>query len=183
MRKFLIILAILPLLSGCYLKQKSKPYTYYELKFMQNTCINKTARTKNIYIANILSTSLVEKRDILVVDYLHKARYLKDAKFITMPSDMVYKAINDAVFSNCGLNPIFAPRENDLRLKVKIITLGVYEDEAVVTLGYEIFNAFNARKSAIITKKVFVKNPQNQTIFNALNDALNLAINEILKAI
>ena len=96
---------------------------------------------------------------------------------------MVYKAINDAVFSNCGLNPIFAPRENDLRLKVKIITLGVYEDEAVVTLGYEIFNAFNARKSAIITKKVFVKNPQNQTIFNALNDALNLAINEILKAI
>lgn len=183
MKKFLIFGVILAVFSGCLLKEKAKPYTYYELKFDKSSCVNKNTKTKNIYIDSILTTSLVEKREILIVDYLQKARYLNDAKFITMPSDMVYKALNDALFSSCNLSPIFVPKEKDLRLKVKILTLGIYEDQAVITLGYEIFDTFKSQKSAIITKKVFVENPQTQTIFNGLNRALNLAIDEILKGI
>ncbi|MDA3047368.1 hypothetical protein [Campylobacter sp. JMF_08 NE1] len=170
------------LLGGC-LAKSAKPYTYYELKYDQKHCAAKSNSRKNIYIESVTATNLVDRRDILIVDWKSRTRYASDAKYITMPSEMLYKALIDAAFSTCALNPIFVPQERDLRLKTTLITLQVDGDHAKITIGYEFLNAVQSIKSGVITKRVFVPDPSSQSIYNATNSALNLAIDEILKAI
>ncbi|MFC2750157.1 MAG: hypothetical protein ACFN38_03450 [Campylobacter sp.] len=117
------------------------------------------------------------------MDFRNRTRFASDAKFITMPSEMVYKALIDAAFSTCGLNPIFVPKEKDLRLKTNVVALQVNGDQAVITIAYEILDAISSKTSGIITKQVFVPDPSSQSIFNAMNLVLNQAIDEILRAI
>ena len=117
------------------------------------------------------------------MDFRNRTRFASDAKFITMPSEMVYKALLDAAFSTCSLNPIFVPKERDLRLKTSIVALQINNDQATVTMGYEILNSLESIKSGIVTKRIFVPDPSSQSIYNALNLALNESINEILKAL
>ena len=57
------------------------------------------------------------------------------------------------------------------------------EEPRTVTMGYEILNSLESIKSGIVTKRVFVPDPSSQSIYNALNLALNESINEILKAL
>ena len=182
MRKFLILALAGALLSGC-LAKKATPYTYYELKYQQKNCIQSGIKRRNIFIDNVAATDLVDRRDILIVDFRNRTRFASDAKFITMPSEMVYKALLDAAFSTCSLNPIFVPKERDLRLKTSIVALQINNDQATVTMGYEILNSLESIKSGIVTKRVFVPDPSSQSIYNALNLALNESINEILKAL
>ena len=169
-------------LGGCLAKQ-AKPYTYYELRYDQKRCVNPSGVRKNIFIDTITATDLVDRRDILIVDFRNRTRFASDAKFITMPSEMVYKALIDAAFSTCGLNPIFVPKEKDLRLKTNGVALQVNGDQAVITIAYEILDAISSKTSGIITKQVFVPDPSSQSIFNAMNLVLNQAIDEILRAI
>ena len=169
-------------LGGCLAKQ-AKPYTYYELRYDQKRCVNPSGARKNIFIDTITATDLVDRRDILIVDFRNRTRFASDAKSITMPSEMVYKALLDAAFSTCSLNPIFVPKERDLRLKTSIVALQINNDQATVTMGYEILNSLESIKSGIVTKRVFVPDPSSQSIYNALNLALNESINEILKAL
>ena len=182
MRKFLILALAGALLSGC-LAKKATPYTYYELKYQQKNCIQAGIKRRNIFIDNVAATDLVDRRDILIVDFRNRTRFASDAKFITMPSEMVYKALIDAAFSTCGLNPIFVPKEKDLRLKTSVVALQVNGDQAVITIAYEILDAISSKTSGIITKQVFVPDPSSQSIFNAMNLVLNQAIDEILRAI
>ena len=170
------------MLGGC-LAKSAKPYTYYELKYNQKRCATTANSRKNIYIENVSATNLVDRRDILIVDWKSRTRYANDAKYITMPSEMLYKALIDAAFSTCSLNPIFVPQERDLRLKTSLITLQVDGDQAKITIGYEILTSIASLKSGVITKRVFVPDPSSQSIYNSTNQALNLAIDEILKAI
>lgn len=182
MKKAVLTIVAGIIMAGCLAKE-AKPYTYYELKYNHDECVKRVTKPKNIYIDSVMATNLVDRRDMLIVDWKNRTRYAQNAKFITMPSDMLYKALNDAVFSKCGFNPIFVPNEKDLRLKAKIITLGVYGDEAVVMIGYEILDAYESMGSGIVTKKVYVPDPSNQSVFDSLNKSLNLAIDEILKDI
>ncbi|MBR7047133.1 MAG: hypothetical protein IKI43_02040, partial [Campylobacter sp.] len=78
---------------------------------------------------------------------------------------------------------VFISNENELKLKTSLIALQVNGDQAVVTIGYEILNSLNKVKSGIVTKSVFVPDPSSQSIFAGLNKSLNLAIDDILKAV
>lgn len=180
MKNIIFVVAVAAILSGCIAK-KAAPFTYYELSYKRDKCTILSKIHQNIYIDNVSATNLVDNRSILVVDYKNRIRHLDDAKFVTMPSEMVYKALVDAVFSQCKFNPIFAPKEGDLKIKTTIMALQVSNDQAVFTIGYELLNGYESKKSGIITKNIFVKDPSSQTIFNSMNLAMNQAIKELMK--
>lgn len=181
--KNLIFFTFLALLfSGC-LAKSAKPYTYYEMTYNQKRCVANSYKKENIYVDSVSSTNLADRREILVLDYKKQIRNIGDAKFVTVPSEMVYKAIVDALFSQCKYNPIFAPKEKDLRLSTNLMSLQVDNDQAIFTIAYELFNGLGSKKSGIITKKVFVKDPSAQSIFNSMNKAMNLAIDELMREI
>lgn len=182
MKRLILCVFVALLFGGCLAKQGTR-YDYYELKFNGTKCEQKLPNRKNIFIDRVMATNLVDRRDILIVDYKNKAWFVQDAKFITMPSEMVYKALIDAAFATCELRPVFISNENELKLKTSLIALQVSGDQAVVTIGYEISNSLNKVKSGIITKSVFVPDPSADSIFAGLNKSLNLAIDDILKAI
>ena len=182
MKKAIFCIFVILFLGGCLAKQGAR-YDYYELKFNGAKCANKLENRKNIFIDRVMATNLVDRRDILIVDYKNKAWFVDDAKFITMPSEMVYKALIDGAFSTCDLRPVFISNENELKLKTSLIALQVSGDQAVVTIGYEILNSLNKVKSGIITKNIFIPDPSSASIFTGLNKSLNLAIDDILKEI
>lgn len=182
MRNLILCVFVALLFGGCLAKQGAR-YDYYELKFNGDRCKNRLENRKNIFIDRVLATNLVDRRDILIVDFKNKAWFVEDSKFITMPSEMVYKALIDGAFSTCELRPVFISNENELKLKTSLIALQINGDQAVVTIGYEISNSQNKVKSGIITKSVFVPDPSSQSIYDGLNKSLNLAVSDILKAI
>ncbi|MBQ3674410.1 MAG: hypothetical protein II923_02270 [Campylobacter sp.] len=182
MKRLILCVFVALLFGGCLAKQGAR-YDYYELKFSGDRCKNRVQNRKNIFIDRVMATNLVDRRDILIVDYKNKAWFVEDSKFITMPSEMVYKALIDGAFSTCELRPIFISNENELKLKTSLIALQVNGDQAVVTIGYEILNSLNKVKSGIVTKSVFVPDPSSESIFAGLNKSLNLAIDDILKAV
>ena len=183
MNKKVVLTLIVWLFFGGCLAKKGVSHDYYEFKYTQNRCQNKAPNRKSIFIDRVKATNLVDRRDILIVDYKNKARFVSDAKFITMPSEMVHKSLIDAVFATCDLRPIFISDENELKLKTSLIALQISGDKAVAMIGYEILNSKNKVKSGIITKESFVPDPSSQSIFDGLNKSLNLAIDEIIKAV
>ena len=140
MKNLIVCILGVLLLGGCLAKQGTR-YDYYELKFNGTRCTSKLPNRKNIFIDRVTATNLVDRRDILIVDYKNKAWFVEDSKFITMPSEMVYKALIDGAFATCELRPVFISNENELKLKTSLIALQVSGDQAVVTIGYEILNA------------------------------------------
>ena len=182
MRNLILCVFVALLFGGCLAKQGAR-YDYYELKFNGDRCKNRLENRKNIFIDRVLATNLVDRRDILIVDFKNKAWFVEDSKFITMPSEMVYKALIDGAFSTCELRPVFISNENELKLKTSLIALQINGDQAVVTIGYEVSNSLNKVKSGIISKSVFVPDSSSERIFVGLNKSLNLAIDDILKAV
>ena len=126
---------------------------------------------------------MVDTRKILIVAENNKIRYLTDAKFVSEPSEMIYKSLVKGLYSNCAAKPIFSPNAKDLRLKVSIISLQIRGNKAEVSLAYELFNANNSLKSGMITKEIFCPDPSSSTIFETINKAANLAIDTLISEI
>ena len=151
----LIFLAAAFLFFGCSLKTDVPIATMYEIHYS-----NKECSAEN-----------------------NKIRYLTDAKFVSEPSEMIYKSLVKGLYSNCAAKPIFSPNAKDLRLKVSIISLQIRGDKAEVSLAYELFNANTSLKSGMITKEIFCPDPSSSTIFETINKAANSAIDTLISEI
>lgn len=183
MRKILIFLSIAFIFSGCLAKM-AKPYTFYELTYQKSAGVcNSSSSMKNLYVNNVSATALADRREFIILDYKKQIVNIGNAMFVTTPSDMVYKSLINAVFSSCRYKPIFVPNANDLRLDTNLITLSVNNNEAIFTIAYDLYNLKGSLKSGIITKKVVVKSPNSQDIFDAMNKAMNDALNELMRNI
>lgn len=180
-KKATLFILISIIFTGCLAKM-AKPYTYYELTYQNKPC-NKSVGLKNLYINNVSSTALADRREFIVLDYKKQIVNIGNALFVTTPSDMVYKSLINAVFSSCKYKPVFMPSPNDLRLDTSLITLQVDNNKAVFTMAYELYNLKGSINSGIISKEVIVSAPNAQAIFDALNKAMNLAINDLMSKI
>ncbi|MBE2984336.1 membrane integrity-associated transporter subunit PqiC [Campylobacter sp. RM9344] len=183
MRKFTLALVSLIILSGCSIKTTVAQPDMYEIYYSNKECRAVKNASKNIYIDSVSALDLVDSRRILIVAENNKIRYLDDAKFVAMPSEMIYKALVKGVYSNCGLSPVFAPGTNDSRLKVNLISLQIRGDKAEVTMAYELFNASRSIKSGIINKELFCPDPSSKTVFETINKTVNIAIDTLLSEI
>ena len=125
----------------------------------------------------------LKRGESLIIAENNKIRYLTDAKFVSEPSEMIYKSLVKGLYSNCAAKPIFSPNAKDLRLKVSIISLQIRGDKAEVSLAYELFNANTSLKSGMITKEIFCPDPSSSTIFETINKAANLAIDTLISEI
>ncbi|MDL0088660.1 ABC-type transport auxiliary lipoprotein family protein [Campylobacter gastrosuis] len=181
MRNITIFLAAI-LLGGCMLKTDVKPALMYEIYYSKNVCEQKTS-PKNIYLQSVKALDIVDNRQILIISDKNQIRYLDDIKYLALPSEMFYKALLKGVYSNCGAKPVFSPKDDDLSLKVRLISLQIRGDHAEVSLAYELKNGENIVKSGLINKRKFCENPKSVTIFNTINQTANLAIDELLAEI
>ena len=165
------------IICGCSLKMQVEQPTMYELYYANSKCGAQTEGRKNIYIQNVGALDLVDTSNILIVAENNEIRYLKDAKFVTLPSEMIYKALIKGAYLNCG---VFAPGADDLRLKVNIISLQIRGDKAEISMAYELFTAKKSIKSGIVNKELFCPDPSSKTVFETINKAANQAIDELL---
>jgi len=181
----LIFLAAAFLFFGCSLKTDVPQATMYEIHYSNKECSaeNKQKELKNVFIENVSALDMVDTRKILIVAENNKIRYLTDAKFVSEPSEMIYKSLVKGLYSNCAAKPIFSPNAKDLRLKVSIISLQIRGDKAEVSLAYELFNANTSLKSGMITKEIFCPDPSSSTIFETINKAANSAIDILISEI
>lgn len=168
------------LISGCSLKTQVPQATMYEIYYANAQCSAFSKERKNVYIENVSALDLVDTRQILIVAENNSINYLKEAKFVALPSEMIYKALVKGVYSNCGLKPVFSPNLEDLRLKVSLISLQIRGDKAEISLAYEMFNSKHSVKSGMINKQLFCPDPSAKTVFETINKATNLAIDELL---
>lgn len=168
------------IICGCSLKMQVEQPTMYELYYANSKCGAQTEGRKNIYIQNVGALDLVDTSNILIVAENNEIRYLKDAKFVTLPSEMIYKALIKGAYLNCGVKPVFAPGADDLRLKVNIISLQIRGDKAEISMAYELFTAKKSIKSGIVNKDLFCPDPSSKTVFETINKAANQAIDELL---
>ena len=177
----LIFLAAAFLFFGCSLKTDVPMATMYEIHYSNKECSaeNKQKELKNVFIENVSALDMVDTRKILIVAENNKIRYLTDAKFVSEPSEMIYKSLVKGLYSNCAAKP----NAKDLRLKVSIISLQIRGDKAEVSLAYELFNANTSLKSGMITKEIFCPDPSSSTIFETINKAANSAIDTLISEI
>lgn len=173
---FLVTIAIL--FSGCLLKTTSKPLTLYEINYKNHACVIPNTN-KNIYVESVTAIDMVDNRQILITADRNFIRYLDDAKYVALPSEMFYKMLLKGVYLNCGLKPSFSSL-NAQRLKVELISVQILGDRAEVFLAYELRDGQNTIKSGYVSKSVYCPDPSSVTIFNTINKASNQAIDELL---
>lgn len=181
-KQILFATAMAILLSGC-LAKKAVPYDYYEISYKGEVCKTKNSNQKKIYVSNIQALNLADSRDILIVDYKNNIRYVDDAKFITLPSEMVYKGIVSAVASRCEFEQIFRPNSKNYILNTSLLSLQVNHDQAEVILGYDLVKEGISKKSGVIKNHIFVPDPSTQTILKCLDMSVNQSIDKLMKEI
>ncbi|NLK66439.1 MAG: hypothetical protein GX282_03075 [Campylobacteraceae bacterium] len=170
------------LLSGC-LAKKSEPYNYYEMTYKGESCEVRSPKAQKIYVSNIQALNLADNRDILIVDSRNNIRYVNDAKYVTLPSEMVYKGIVSAVASECEFEQIFRPNTKDYVLNTSLLSLQVNHDQAEVILGYDLMKGGSSVKSGVIKNHVFVPDPSTPTILKHMDISVNQAIDRLMNEI
>lgn len=168
--------------AGCSLKTDVPQATMYEIYYANKECAAEKRQEfrKNVYIEKVSALDMVDTRQILIVAENNQIRFLQDAKFVALPSEMIYKALVKGLYSNCAAKPIFSPNFDDLRLKISVISLQIRGDKAEIAFAYELFNANKSIKSGMINKELFCPDPSSKTIFDTINKAVNLAIDTLL---
>lgn len=170
------------LMSGC-LAKSAKPYDYYEITYKGKMCKQKLPVQKDIYVSNIQALNLADSRDILIVDFKNNIRYVDDAKFVTLPSEMVYKSIVSAVASQCEFNQVFRPVKGAYTLNTSLISLQINGDQAEVILGYDLVKDAKSIKSGVIKNHIFNPDPSTPTILKYLDISVNQTIEKLMDEI
>ncbi|NLY03659.1 MAG: hypothetical protein GXZ15_02280 [Campylobacter sp.] len=184
-KKILTITLILigaVILSGC-LAKSAKPYQYYEITYKGKPCQTKALKPTQIYVSNIQALNLADSRDILIVDFKNNIRYVDDAKFVTLPSEMVYKSIVSAVSSKCEFDQVFRPIAGVSTLNTSLISLQVNGDQAEVILGYDLVKDGKSEKSGVIKNHIFVPDPSTPTILKHMDISVGQAVDKIINEI
>lgn len=179
---FALTLAVGVMFSGCLAKH-TKPYDYYEITYKGSTCQNKLPNQKNIYVSNIQALNLADSRDILIVDFKNNIRYVDDAKFVTLPSEMVYKSIVSAVASQCEFNQVFRPVKGVYTLNPSLLSLQINGDQAEVILAYDLVKDSKSIKSGVIKNHIFNPDPSTATILKHLDISVNQTIDKLMREI
>lgn len=172
-------LIFLLFLSACSLKVESPALAYYELYFTSDKCEIKNKNLNNLYIDFVLADALTNSRELAILEKNQALTYAENSRFVSNPSDMLYKALNSAFFVNCKISPSLMINYSSDILKVRILELIVKDKEAIFSLAYELLS--EKAKSGIITYKNSIQKDNDEGYFQALNLSFNEAIKELLE--
>lgn len=176
----MLILAIF--LAGCSILAKPAPQMQYfmlgEAGFQ--SCENESEKTKTaVFIEQTRALDAFDSRNIIIVGNDAKISAFESAKWITAPSDMIYKSILSAVSKDCSLKASFDKR--NLTLKTNLLLLQSSEKQAQIALGYTILKGRDITKSGVISSSKPTSGQTPQDIVSALNSALNELLAQILE--
>ncbi|QCD52583.1 hypothetical protein [Campylobacter sp. RM16192] len=164
-------------IAGCSIIAKPAPSIEYLM--LGNNSFSKCEGKNKIlvFVEQTKAINMFDSRSIIKINDKGQVDTIKGVKWITTPSDMIYKNFLAAINSSCELDANFDRR--NLVLKTNLITLQTDEKEATIGLGFTILKDEKILKSSIMTsKKAIAENtPQNALI------ALNLAMNDIVTKI
>jgi len=176
--KKISIFLIAALLSACAIKQ-TREVSLYELKFSGDlgNCGMKGAE---IYLHSVYGVGASDNKEIVVFDENNRQIDIGEAKFISRPSEMIYKMAIDALNSSCKFAPIFS-RNSNTELRLKLLNFSIENKFALTQIGYELTKNQKMVKNGIISEKIPLLNLTPQDAYNALNLGANNAINKIIK--
>lgn len=167
--------------SACSLKVESPALAYYELYFTSDKCGAENKNLHNLYIDFVLADALTNSRELAIIEKQQALTYVENFRFVSNPSDMLYKALNQAFFVTCKISPSLMINYSSDILKVRILELIIKEKQASFSLAYELVG--EKAKSGIITFKNPVKEQSEEGYFQALNLSFNEALQELVKKI
>ncbi|WP_079992677.1 ABC-type transport auxiliary lipoprotein family protein [Campylobacter pinnipediorum] len=168
------------LIYGCSFKTEAKAPIKYDFYYNQQGCVAKI-NPKKIYIENVKALELVDTRQILVYADKNQIKYLNDARYASLPSEMFYKALLKGFYANCNAKPVFTYNKGDLKLSAKLLAMHARDNYAEISIAYELKQDEKVLKSGIIEKRnPFEDNKSSSTIFNAINKSSNEIIDELL---
>lgn len=179
MKRYIFLVVICLGLSGCLAKKTTAP-AYYELGGNLQACQSLDLAKKELYIYPVDASSSVDNRNIIeqVNGEIH---YLNNAKFIALPSQMTQNYLTMAFNSSCKFDTKLVMSSSSLKLKTSINSLKIIDNQAVVALSYELFDAKKSLKSGIISKSVTINQfASSAEKFNALNEAFKQSISEMV---
>lgn len=179
----LILAAVLALgFSGCGIIAKSAPeIRYFTLAKGDFKICKEQADKKQIYIATVKSQAASESRDILISGNDGAIYPLKSAKWISLPSEMIYERILNTMHAGCLLQPSFD--KTNLNLQITLISLEAGIKNAKITLAFSLVKNGQILKSEIISASKPINSNLDKDVVTGLNLALDEAVNEILKRI
>lgn len=180
MKKYIFLIVFCLGLSGCLAKKTTAP-AYYELGENLQACQNSNLAKKELYIYPVDASSSVDNRNI-IEQINGEIRYLNDAKFIALPSQMMQNYMMMVFNSSCKFDIKLILSTQALKLKTSINSLKIVDNQASVVISYELFDTKNSLKSGIISKSVAVnQNASSAEKFNALNEAFKQSVDELVR--
>lgn len=181
--KNLIPICILALcLSGCGIIAKSAPETrYFTLAKVDFEVCKEGKERAEIYIAAVKSQAVLESRNIVISGEGGQIYPLKNAKWISLPSEMIYERILKSTENSCAFKVSFD--KSGLSLQTTLISLQADRQNAKVALGFSLIKEGKILKSAIVSATKPLASNLEKEVVEGLNSALDEAVSEILNKI
>jgi len=148
--------------------------SYYEIAYTGTRCMYKNARTP-LFVYDVQSGDFSDDRRLRVSEQ-GVARFSNEQKFLSLPSEIVYKNLMAAMYDSCDYRPVLTRTRETMTLKTLLMDMSVVDNAAVVALGYEFASAGKTKRSGIARHSVPVG---ADGAMRAIERALNLAISQI----
>lgn len=165
-------------IAGCSIIAKPAPSIEYLM--LGNNSFSKCEGKNKIlvFVEQTKAINMFDSRSIIKINDKGQVDTIKGVKWITTPSDMIYKNFLAAINSSCELDTNFDRR--NLVLKTNLITLQTDEKEATISLGFTILKDEKNLNSSIVTSKRTIDGNNPQDAISALNLAMDDIVSKIL---
>lgn len=179
MRKFAFFLLVVALFSGCGVLSKTAVQNRYFVLGGDENAPCYLPKSKDIKVADVRSKSVFDTKDILIVDENFQIYPLEYAKWITLPSQMIYAKILNEIEGSCEFKS--NPKFSNLTLQTELLSLNSTSQKAVVSLGISLSKNGEILQNRVVlkTKNLISKEPNE--VVKSLNLALDEAVSEILE--
>lgn len=180
MRNFISILALAFMISGCSVIAKSAPEIKYFALFDEGVkiCADQKSATQ-IHISPVKSQSIFDTREIMIVGEGAQIYPLKNAKWISAPSEMIQAKLISAVESSCAYKVSFDSK--NLSMQTNLLSLQADGKSAKITLGVTLSKDGKILKSRVVSASKPLRSKEAKEVVSALNLATDEAMSEILK--
>lgn len=172
---FISVFALI--LGGCI--AKTTPQTqYFALDFSKAKCVNQSGKIP-VFVTPTTFLDGADSRSILVIQNGEVVSL--DAKFIKLPSEMIYQNLILAINDSCDFS--VSLQKYKIQLDSKILAFHIKNGVAEILLGFSILKDKKEIKSSVLDKRVAVDGLEPKFMASALNKAFGDALNEILQAL
>ncbi|MDO5046568.1 ABC-type transport auxiliary lipoprotein family protein [Campylobacter sp.] len=179
MRNLIFVLAFAAVFSGCTIVAKSAPENRYFILGNSDfkICQDKESR-RHINIRPVKSQSPFDTKEIMMIDKNSQIYPMKDARWIALPSEMIYTKILSEIEGGC-LFKTSLDRAN-LSLQTTLLSLNADEERALISLSVTLSKNDKILKSEIVSAAKPLASKEAKEVINALNSALDEAVGKIL---